>query len=85
VLVEDYRINPGLHMTMQDLCERLNVSDEDLHTYLQKLDKMGLANLHKNRRGEVTLVRATFQGISKANPQDYYKYFPSWVDQNDMF
>lgn len=85
VLAEDYRVNPGLHMSMEDLKERLNVSDEELNKYLLGLEEKGLANLHKDRRGAVELARATFEGLSKANPQDYYKYFPSWVDQKDMF
>jgi len=85
VLAEDYRINTGLHMTMEDLKERLDVSDEDLNKYLLALEEKGLTNLHKDRRGVITLARIAFKGLSKAHPQEYYSYFPSWVNQNDMF
>jgi len=85
VFAEDYRVNPGLHMTMEDLKQQLDVSDDQLNEYLLILEKKGLANLHRDRRGSVKLARATYEGLSKAHPQEYYKYFPAWVDQNDMF
>lgn len=85
VLAENYRINPGLHMTMEDIKEQLEVSDEDLNKSLLSLEKRSLVGLYRDRRGAVALARATYQGLSQANPPEYYRYIPQWVNQNDMF
>ena len=85
VLAEDYRVNPGLHMTMEDLKEQLDVSDENLKKYLLSMEGKGLTGLYRDRKGEVKLARATYDGMARANPKEYYKYIPSWVNKEDMF
>jgi hypothetical protein len=85
VLADDYCVNPGLHMTMEDLKERLHIPDDRLNEHLLKLEKEGLAALHRDRHGSASLARITYEGISRANPFEYYKYIPSWVDQKDLF
>lgn len=85
VLAEDYRVNPGLHMTMEDMKEGLDISDEDLNKHLLSLEGKGLVNLYRDRRGTVVLARATYKGLSRANPPQYYKYIPSWVNEKDIF
>ena len=85
LLAENYRVNAGLHMTMEDICELLNVSSEELTGYLGKLEEKGLANLHRDRRGKISLARASYKGLSNAHPQGYYVHFPTWVDTRDMF
>ena len=85
VLAENYRVNPGLHMTMQDIKFQLDISDEDLNKYLVALEKKGLASLYRDRRGAVKLAAATYKGLSRANPLEYYRHIPSWVYQKDIF
>lgn len=85
VLAENYRVNPGLHMTMEDIKELLDVSDEDLDKYLLSMEEKGLVGLYRDRRGAVALARVTYKGLSQAHPPEYYKYMPSWVNQKDMF
>lgn len=85
VLAENYRINPGLHMTMDDIEERLDVTDAELSKHLLSLEKKELVGLYRDKRGMVALARVTYEGLSKANPPDYYRYIPSWVDKKDMF
>lgn len=85
LLAENYRIDPGLHMTLADIKERAEISDEDLAKYLASLEEKGLATVHKDRKGRPSLAAATYPGISKANPKEYYRYIPSWVDEKDMF
>jgi len=85
VLAENYRVNPGLHMTMEDIKELLDVSGEDLDKHLLSLEEKGLVGLYRDRRGAVALARVTYKGLSQAHPPEYYKYMPSWVNQKDMF
>ncbi len=85
VLAENYRINPGLHMTMEDIKELLDVSDEDLNKHLLSLEEKGLIGLYRDRRGAIVLGRATYKGLDKAHTPEYYKYIPPWVNHEDMF
>ena len=85
VLAEEYRINPGLHMTLDDLKEVLDVSDADLLKHLLSLEKQEFAGLYRDKKGNIALARVTLKGLSKANPPEYYKYMPKWVGMEDMF
>ena len=85
VLAENYRVNPGLHMTLSDIKQFLDVSDESLMKYLTALEKKGMVSQFKNRSGEVELVKATLVGIKEANPAEYYQHIPSWVLPKDVF
>ena len=84
-LAENYRVNPGLNMTLQDMMEQLEVKPEKLNEYLVSLEKQGLARVHRDRKGLIDLCRATYAGLAKANPPEYYRYIPDWVAPEDMF
>ncbi|MCL2669375.1 MAG: acyl-CoA/acyl-ACP dehydrogenase [Syntrophaceae bacterium] len=83
-LAENYRVNPGLYMTLGDLKEQLDISDEDLNTYLLSLEKQGFAGLHRDKRG-IALARPTYAGLAKAHPPEYYRYIPEWAFPEDIF
>ena len=85
VLVENYRINPGLHMTMEDIKELLDVSSKDLNGHLLSLEGKDLVSLYRDRRGDIALARATYKGLDMAYPSEHYKHIPSWVNQKDIF
>jgi hypothetical protein len=84
LLAENYLVNPGLNMTPTDMKERLDISDEDLNKHLLSLEKQGLAALHRDKRG-IALARATYPGLAKAHPPEYYRYIPDWADPRDIF
>lgn len=85
VLAEDYRVNPGLHMTMEDIKEWLDISDEDLIKFLESLEKQGTAGLYRTKKG-IGMARVTLKGLQKANPPEYYKYVPKWLcDKGDAW
>jgi hypothetical protein len=85
VLAENYRVNPGLHMTIGDIKQFLDVSNEELLNYLGILEEKGFASQWTNRKGQVELAKATLVGIKEANPPEYYRYIPSWVLPEDVF
>ncbi|MDD4859692.1 MAG: acyl-CoA/acyl-ACP dehydrogenase, partial [Dehalococcoidales bacterium] len=85
ILAENYRVNPGLHMTMEDLKEFLDVSDADLNKYLLSLEQKNFAALYRDKKGATAMARVTLVGLAKANPPEYYKYMPSWIGKKDMF
>ncbi|UCE95529.1 MAG: acyl-CoA dehydrogenase family protein [Candidatus Bathyarchaeota archaeon] len=80
MLAEDYKVNPGLHMTRNDIKELLvGITDEKLDNILTTLEAQGLLKLHRNRKGKITLAKASYKGLRKAKPLDYYKWFPEWA------
>jgi alkylation response protein AidB-like acyl-CoA dehydrogenase len=84
VLAEDYRVNPGLHMSREDLKEVFDVDDEELDHVLVSLEQEGLVKLY-SRKGKIQLAKATYKGLGKANPPEYYQWFPSWIDDKRKF
>ena len=57
----------------------ISATDEDIVKYLTSLEEKGLAKLYRGSRGAVSLARATYDGLAKAHPADYYKYRPAWA------
>jgi len=84
VLAEDYRVNPGLYMSREDLKEQFDVEDEELDQVLLSLEEKKLAKLYR-KRGIIVLAKATYEGLKKANPQEYYRWFPPRVRKEDIF
>jgi alkylation response protein AidB-like acyl-CoA dehydrogenase len=86
VLAENYRVNPGLFMTREDIKERLaKVSDDELNGLLTTLESKGLAQLYKDRRGAILMARASYKGLKQAKPLDYYKWYPDWLSKDHIF
>jgi alkylation response protein AidB-like acyl-CoA dehydrogenase len=84
VLAEDYRVNPGLYMSLDDIKERFAVEETELEKTLLSLEAKELVKL--NRKSEaITLAKATYEGLKKANPPEYYRWFPPWVKDEDIF
>jgi hypothetical protein len=84
VLAEDYRVNPGLHMSREDIKEFFDVDDANLDQALLALESQGLAKLYSDRKG-IALAKATYEGLRKAFPQDHYRWFPDWVTKERIF
>jgi len=86
VLAEDYRVNPGLYMSCEDIKTRFgNIKDEKLYELLVSLEKKGLAKLYRDGKGTIQLVKATYAGLRKAKPLRYYHWFPEWIDKKLIF
>jgi alkylation response protein AidB-like acyl-CoA dehydrogenase len=84
VLAEDYRVNPGLHMSREDLKEYFDVSDDGLDKVLISLEQDKLVKLYRGKKG-IQLAKATYDGLKKANLLEYYQWFPKWVDERRKF
>jgi len=84
LLAEDYRVNPGLYTSREDMEEFFDVEDQKLDEVLLSLESEGLAKLYRGRKG-ITLAKATYEGLKKAHPLEYYQWFPSWVREENKF
>lgn len=84
VLAEDYRVNPGLHMSREDLMEHFNQDSEKMDEVLTALEDKGLVKLYRDKKG-IALAKATYEGLNNAFPPEYYRWFPEWVKESDIF
>jgi hypothetical protein len=86
VLAENYRVNPGLYMTREEIKQRLtSVTDADLDKLLTTLETKDMARLYRDKRGAILMARASHKGLKEAKPLDYYKWFPEWFDKDYIF
>jgi len=84
ILARNYKVNPGLYMSRDDVKEWISIEDEELDKLLESLKSKGLAKLHRDRRKKIALARATYEGLKKAKPLKYYQWFPKWIDEEQL-
>ena len=84
LLAEDYRVNPGLHMSLEDIKESFDVEEAKLNEVVLSLEKKGFVRLYRDRKG-IALVKATYEGLKEAYPEEYYRWFPPWVKEDNIF
>ena len=85
MLARNYKVNPGLYMSRDDVKEWISIEDEELNKLLESLEGKGLAKLYRDRRGRIALARATYKGLKKAKPLEYYQWFPNWIKREMLF
>jgi len=83
-LAEDYRVNPGLYASRDDIKESFEIDDSTLDGILMELEKKGFVKLYRDKRG-IALAKATYEGLKKANPPEYYRWFPYWIRKENIF
>jgi alkylation response protein AidB-like acyl-CoA dehydrogenase len=84
VLAEDYRINPGLYMAREDVAAQFTADDVTIDKALVALEQQGLAKIYRTKRG-IGLIKATYEGLKKAHPKEYYRWFPEWAREDRRF
>lgn len=84
VLAEDYRVNPGLHMSREDIRQYFDVDDAELDDLLVALENKSFVKLNRDKKG-IALAKATYEGLKKAFPPEHYRWFPSWVKEDSIF
>jgi len=85
VISHDYKVNPGLYMTPDDVREDIGGGRSELRKIFETLEKQGLIVVHRDRSGKITLVKSTYEGLQLAFPKEYYQWFPAWYDNADKF
>jgi DNA-binding MarR family transcriptional regulator len=79
-LAEFYRQHPALYMEQEEMAEKLGVTREDLDKHLEAMETEKLVALYR-KRSDITMAKATYAGLKKAKPQEYYLFFPDFVDK----
>jgi hypothetical protein len=81
---KDYRVNPGLYMNWGDVGRLYEVDDETLDRLLASLEEKKLVKLYCRKKG-IALAKATYEGLRKANPSEYYRWYPPWIKKEYLF
>lgn len=84
-LAENYKVNPGLAMTLDDMKGVLAADDETLIKMLTALEEKKLVKTFKDRKGRIKLARITLEGLRKTLTLEECKWIPSWVLEKDIF
>ena len=61
LLAEDYRINPGIFMSREDVLERFEVDGSAIDNALVALEEKGLVKLYRTKKG-IELAKVTYEG-----------------------
>ena len=85
VLAHDYKVNPGLYMSPDDVREDIGGSRSTIRKIIESLEQQNLVVTHSDRQGKLVLVKATYEGLRKAFPREYYQWYPDWYDDADKF
>ncbi len=84
-LAEDYFVNPGLHIRREELMEDTGLDDDQLDEALLSLEERKLVDLYRTRQGVILLAKATYDGLRKAKPKEYYQWYPDWSKEDERF
>jgi alkylation response protein AidB-like acyl-CoA dehydrogenase len=85
VIAHDYKVNPGIYMTPDEVRDDISGSRSEIRKIIETLESKKLIVTHKDKNGKVELVKATYDGLQKAFPKEYYRWFPDWVEDSDKF
>ena len=85
VVAHDYKVNPGLYMTPDDVREDIGGSRSTIRKILESLAEKKKVVIHRDRQGKLALVKATYEGLQEAFPKEYYQWYPDWYRDEDKF
>ncbi len=85
VIAHDYKVNPGLYMTLDDIREDIGGSRSAVRKVVENLEESMKVVTHKDRQGKIDLVKASYKGLQEAFPKEYYQWFPDWYEDSDKF
>ncbi|HUY00370.1 MAG TPA: acyl-CoA dehydrogenase family protein [Candidatus Deferrimicrobium sp.] len=85
ILAEDFKTNPGLYMTPDDVKDRIKGNKKLIGEVLEELEKEGsIVTLRHPRTQKLLLAKANYQGLRKAYPKEFYRWFPDWVKEDEF-
>ena len=77
VIAHDYKVNPALYMTPEDVRQDIGGKASVFIEVFENLEKEKLIVTRRDRAGKINLVKASYVGLKRAFPEDYYRWFPS--------
>ena len=72
-------------MEIEELSASVGITLSDLNACLLSMENQKLVALHRTR-DRIALIKATYDGLRKANPKESYRRYPEFVDmQREVF
>jgi alkylation response protein AidB-like acyl-CoA dehydrogenase len=85
VLAQDYKCNPGLYMTVDDIKDLMKGRPKAIEAVLDELEKEKLiVTLRHPKTQKLILAKANYEGLREAYPKEYYRWFPDWVKDDEF-
>lgn len=84
ILARDYLVNPGLYMDIEDIKKFVEGDEGVLIMSINSLKEKGLVKVINDEGGKPKLIKATYEGLRKAYPKEFYEYYPRWVKEKMM-
>ena len=72
-------------MSPDDIREDIGGTRSAIRKIVETLEAQNLIVTHHDRQGKTVLVKATYDGLKKAFPREYYQWYPEWYDDADKF
>ncbi|NVM55415.1 MAG: acyl-CoA/acyl-ACP dehydrogenase, partial [Candidatus Helarchaeota archaeon] len=85
ILGDDFKSNPALYMTPDDIKRHIKGSRKKIIEVLEDLEKEGLiVTLRHPRTKKLLLAKSNYEGLRKAYPKEYYRWFPEWAKEDEF-
>ncbi|NVM52635.1 MAG: acyl-CoA/acyl-ACP dehydrogenase [Candidatus Helarchaeota archaeon] len=84
ILAEDYKCNPGLFMTIDDLRKITKGKRKVIYEVLEQLEKDGFIVTLRGRDDKIIIAKANYKGLKKAYPKEFYRWFPEWIKEDEF-
>jgi hypothetical protein len=72
-------------MKREELMEDTALNEDQLDETLLSLEEKKLVDLWRDRHGVIKLAKATYEGLSKAKPFEFYCWYPQWSKEDERF
>jgi hypothetical protein len=72
-------------MTREELMEDTGLDEERLDEALLSLEEKQLVDIYRDKKGVLRLIKATYAGVDRARPIEYYRWYPEWVPKGEIF
>ena len=83
ILADNYLINPGLHMTPEDIMLYMDADEEKVQALINDAEKAGdVITVRNKKTGAATLVAASYPGLDKAHERTWYEWYPDHIKGN---
>ncbi|MHA1270073.1 MAG: acyl-CoA dehydrogenase family protein [Candidatus Helarchaeota archaeon] len=82
ILADDYKMNPGLYMTIDDIRALTKWKRGIINELAEQMEKEGLIVTYRIK-DKLHMVKANYKGLKKANPKEYYQWYPDWVKADE--
>lgn len=85
IMAEDFKCNPGLYMTPDDIKDLIKGRAKAIEAILDELEKDGLiVTLRHPKTQKLILAKANYEGLKQAYPKEFYRWYPDWIKEDEF-